>query len=119
MLIIIICFQRFVNYCYSVYLELLLKNSVSTFIILLLILLSNDVEPNPGPAKEGELSVFHLSTRCMRHKLDYIESISNEADIICLIRVITKLPNSEQSNKGKVKTHKYINRQNQSTTRKL
>jgi hypothetical protein len=34
------------------------------------------------------------------------------------IRVITKLPNSEQSYKGKVKTHKYINRQNQSTTRK-
>ena len=36
-----------------------------------------------------------------------------------LIRVITKLPNSEQSYKGKVKTHKYINRQNQSTTEKL
>jgi hypothetical protein len=35
------------------------------------------------------------------------------------IRVITKLPNSEQSHKGKVKTHKYINRQNQSTTGKL
>ena len=29
------------------------------------------------------------------------------------------LPNSEQSNKGKVKTHKYTNRQNQSTTGKL
>ena len=27
------------------------------------------------------------------------------------IRVITKLPNSKQSSKGKVKTHKYINRQ--------
>ena len=26
------------------------------------------------------------------------------------IKVITKLPTSEQSNKGKVKTHKYINR---------
>ena len=36
-----------------------------------------------------------------------------------LIRVITKLPNSEQSYKGKVKTHKYINGQNQSTTGKL
>ena len=36
-----------------------------------------------------------------------------------LIRVITKLLNSEQSYKGKVKTHKYINRQNQSTTGKL
>ena len=35
------------------------------------------------------------------------------------IRVITKLPKSEQSFKGKVKTHKFINRQNQSTTGKL
>ena len=35
------------------------------------------------------------------------------------IREITKLPNSEQSYKGKVKTHNYINRQNQSTTGKL
>ena len=33
--------------------------------------------------------------------------------------VITKLPNSERSYKGKVKTHNYINRQNQSTTGKL
>ena len=33
--------------------------------------------------------------------------------------VITKLPNSEQSYKGKVKTPNYINRQNQSTTGKL
>ena len=35
------------------------------------------------------------------------------------IKVITKLPNSEESYKGKVKTHNYINRQNQSTTGKL
>ena len=35
------------------------------------------------------------------------------------IRVITKLPNSEQSYKGKVKIHKCINRNNQSTTGKL
>ena len=35
------------------------------------------------------------------------------------IKVITKLPNSEQSYKGKVQTHYYINRQNQSTTGKL
>ena len=32
-----------------------------------------------------------------------------------IIRVIIKLPNSEQSSKGKVKTRKYINRLNQST----
>ena len=40
----------------------------------------------------------------------YIENSVNS-----YIRVITKLPNFEQSSKGKVKTHKYINRQNQST----
>ena len=40
-------------------------------------------------------------------------------NLIEWIRVITKLPNTEQSYKGKVKTHKYINRQNQSTTGKL
>ena len=35
------------------------------------------------------------------------------------IKVITKLPNSEQSYKGKVKPHKNIKIQNQSTTGKL
>jgi hypothetical protein len=35
------------------------------------------------------------------------------------IRVITKLPNTEQSSKGKGKTHKSTNRQNQSTTGQL
>ena len=36
--------------------------------------------------------------------------------IYCNLRLITKLPNSEQSYQGKVKTHKYINRHNQSKT---
>ena len=35
------------------------------------------------------------------------------------LRVITKLQNTEQSSKGKGKTHKSTNRQNQSTTGKL
>jgi hypothetical protein len=35
------------------------------------------------------------------------------------ISVITKLPNFEQSYKWKVKTHKYINRQNQSNCTEL
>ena len=45
----------------------------------------------------------------------YTASFENEYRI----RIITKLPNSEQSYKGKVKTHKYINRKSQSTTGKL
>ena len=43
----------------------------------------------------------------------------NNSTILYDVRVITTLPNSEQSYKGKVKTHKYINRQNQPTTGKL
>jgi hypothetical protein len=34
--------------------------------------------------------------------------------LVSSIRVKTKLPNSEQSSKGKVKTDKFINRQNSS-----
>ena len=55
----------------------------------------------------------------MQQKLSRNRHQSNFDNFIEQIRVITKLPNSEQSNKGKVKTHKYINRQNQSTTGKL
>ena len=48
------------------------------------------------------------------------KNLWSKCDTECYqIRVITKLLNSEQSYKGKVKTHKYINRQNQSTTGKL
>ena len=36
-----------------------------------------------------------------------------------LLKGNNKITESEQSYKGKVKTHKYINRQNQSTTGKL
>jgi hypothetical protein len=47
------------------------------------------------------------------------EKYGRKASRIVKIKVITKLPNSEQSYKGKVKTHNYINRQNQSTSGKL
>jgi hypothetical protein len=45
-----------------------------------------------------------------------IDYITVTFQLSWLIKVITKLPNSEQSYKGKVQTHNYINRQNQSTT---
>jgi hypothetical protein len=76
-LIIRICFQRFVNFCHSIYLELLLQNPVSTFIILLLILLSNDVELNPT-----------WSTLFIRIS---IKSRTNIVMVICLSIVIDDL----------------------------
>jgi hypothetical protein len=50
----------------------------------------------------------------LQHSLEF----SSKLKSVVSIRVITKLPNSEQSYKGKVKTRNYINRQNQSTTGK-
>jgi hypothetical protein len=51
--------------------------------------------------------------------LHFFRNACTKSGSLRFLRVITKLPNSEQSYKGKVKTHNYINRQNQSTTGKL
>jgi hypothetical protein len=60
-----------------------------------------------------------LSSKVMTMCNESINSDGKQFHPYQQIKVITKLPNSEQSYKGKVKTHNYINRQNQSTTGKL
>jgi hypothetical protein len=72
------------------------------------------------PPEEGE-AYKHVNMSCLPPEEG---EAYTHVDMSCLlefyiIRVITKLWNSEQSSKGKVKTHKYINRQNQSTTGKM
>jgi hypothetical protein len=62
---------------------------------------------NKSDEMRSVLNIFLVMYACNITTIEY------------LIKVITKLPNSEQSYKGKVKTHNYINRQNQSTTGKL
>ena len=57
-----------------------------------------------------EFTLIHKNIRSVRN---------SHSQVYRSIKVITKLPNSKQSYKGKVKTHNYINRQNQSTTGKL
>ena len=68
-----------------------------------------NLSTNPTQIIELRCSVW-ISSSC---------STGDTSRVAVKIRVITKLPNSEQSYKGKVKTHKYINRKNQSTTGKL
>ena len=65
--------------------------------------------------------IISLIVACFSHNISNKFGVKHLSFNICVyeIRVITKLPNSEQSYKGKVKTHNYINRQNQSTTGKL
>jgi hypothetical protein len=64
-------------------------------------------------------TVYNLSKGVGSNHTEGLTKIQNKNISYIQIRVITKLPNSEQSYKGEVKTHKYINRQNQSTTGKL
>jgi hypothetical protein len=38
---------------------------------------------NPGPeTKVGEVSVFHWNSRSIRHKLDHLQTISNEGRLL-------------------------------------
>ena len=54
-----------------------------TLFLLLLLVLGNDVHPNPGPY-DYELSIFHLNARSVRNKLSYVEDIASESSIICV-----------------------------------
>ena len=53
------------------------------FLLLLLLILDNDIHQIPGP-NTNELSVFHLNSRSVRNKLEYIENIASEFFIICI-----------------------------------
>ena len=77
-------------------------------------LLSAALKFNP---KIKGISINNSEFLISQYADDSTLSLANDEN--SLIRVITKLPNSEQSYKGKVKTHNYTNRQNQSTTGKL
>jgi hypothetical protein len=69
-------------------------------------------------SKDGNAGKHTFSAISRRQCNNYSVHMYNTHEIL-VIKVITKLPNSEQSYKGKVQTHNYINRQNQSTTGKL
>ena len=73
-------FSRFIACkCYSPF----TINIQFTLFLLLLLVLGNDVHPNPGP-QDYELSIFHLNARSVRNKLSYVEDIASESSIICV-----------------------------------
>ena len=69
-----------------------------------------------GPRGQAETSakIEELRSNKTTGKLSYDQQPEFRS-----LRVITKLPNSEQSYKGKVKTHNYINRQTVKTVMTL
>jgi len=70
-----------------------------------------------GTPRHERVRTRNLSSDCTGScKFNYYAITTTTAPFIM---IITKLPNTEKSSKGKGKTHKSTNRQNQSTTGKL
>ena len=57
-----------------------------------ILLLSGDVEVNPGPTFENALDIIHLNIRSIRNKLDYLNTFIHDFDIACFTE--THLDNS-------------------------
>ncbi|MCG7867669.1 MAG: hypothetical protein JAY74_15080 [Candidatus Thiodiazotropha taylori] len=56
----------------------------TTLTIFMLVLLSGDVEQNPGPDTDGSvISILHCNTRSIRNKLDYIRANFLDFEILC------------------------------------
>ncbi|CAG2189041.1 unnamed protein product [Mytilus edulis] len=64
------------------------SNLISFYILLLcLLLICGDIEPNPGPERTHEysektLSIFHCNIRSLRNKLNYIADIIEDYDVV-------------------------------------
>ncbi|VDI64431.1 Hypothetical predicted protein [Mytilus galloprovincialis] len=64
------------------------SNLIAFYLVLLcLLLICGDIEPNPGPERTHEysektLSIFHCNIRSLRNKLNYIADIIEDYDVV-------------------------------------
>ncbi|CAC5379465.1 unnamed protein product [Mytilus coruscus] len=64
------------------------SNLIAFYLLLLcLLLICGDIEPNPGPERTHEysektLSIFHCNIRSLRNKLNYIADIIEDNDVV-------------------------------------
>lgn len=66
------------------YLILSVNNLQTSLMVALLVLLSGDVETNPGPpTAEHSVSLFHCNIRSIRNKLDFVKDNFLDFDILC------------------------------------
>ena len=76
-------FPKLLNkYCFTAFYQ----NITFTLFLLQLLLLSNDIAENPGPEnKVSEINIFHWNARSVRHKLNYLQTISDDSSVISVI----------------------------------
>lgn len=66
----------------------------------LLLLMSGDVESNPGPAIQGDICVMHANVRSLKRNIDLLSAESNQYDVITLSE--TWLTNETLDNTTKI-----------------
>lgn len=49
----------------------------------LVLILSGDIETNPGPTNESVVDIIHLNVRSIRNKIDSLNAIVSDFDIAC------------------------------------
>ncbi len=71
------------------YLQIELCSGNVVITLLLLLLLAGDIESNPGPSDDVSfsptcaLSILHLNTRSVRHKLSFLKEYLSDYAIVC------------------------------------
>jgi len=74
------------NLFFSPAYDYIIKFSRASFLSFsnLLLLMSGDVESNPGPAAQGDLCVMHANVRSLKRNIDLLSAESNQYDVITL-----------------------------------
>ena len=75
----------FVKFCSLTNFLLILNfsNYQSLFVILIILLQAGDIETNPGPVINHDISLLHLNIRSIRNKIDYIIDTFSDFQILC------------------------------------
>ena len=62
-----------------------LKNDEFSLYRLILLIMCMDIHLNPGPSFTdiNSLDIFHLNTRSIRNKIDYIQGLTESYYILC------------------------------------
>lgn len=55
----------------------------SMYFFALVLILSGDIETNPGPSYESVVELIHLNVRSIRNKIDSLNTIVSDFDIAC------------------------------------
>lgn len=77
--------KKIPKFCRMITIILLYRFSGFFSIKELLLLLSGDIETNPGPNNQNDacLSIIHQNIRSIRNKIDFIKDNFNDFEILC------------------------------------